>query len=128
MDVSFRGRAGVGLAVPLGAVVLLLSGVLDSLAPTPRGLILVAAGVTLLGVVLPLQLRTRALLKHGAKVQGTVVDVEEDTERGYDNLPSRTYHPVVEFTTAAAGDLHLGARLQRTPAQDQQRGSRPLPP
>jgi Protein of unknown function (DUF3592) len=100
VDVSFRGRAGVGLGVSLGAVVLLFSGVLDSLAPTPRGLILVAAGVTLLGVVLPLQLRTRALLKHGAKVQGTVVDVEEDTGRGYDNLPSRTYHPVVEFTTA----------------------------
>ena len=100
MDVSFRGRAGVGLIVSLGAVVLLFSGVLDSLAPTTRGLILVAAGVTLLGVVLPLQLRTRALLKHGVKVQGTVVDVEEDTGRGYDNLPSRTYHPVVEFTTA----------------------------
>ena len=100
MDVSFRGRAGVGLAVSLGAVVLLLSGVLDSLAPTTRGLILVAAGVTLLGVVLPLQLRTRALLKHGVKVQGTVVGVEEDTGRGSDNLPSRTYHPVVEFTTA----------------------------
>ena len=99
MDVSFRGRAGVGLSVSLGAVVLLFSGVLDSLAPTTRGLILVAAGVTLLAVVLPLQLRTRALLKHGAKVQGTVVDVEEDTAP-VNNRPSRTFHPVVEFTTA----------------------------
>jgi hypothetical protein len=100
VTVTFRGRAAVGLGVSLGVVVLLFSGVLDSLAPTPRGLILVAAGVTLLGVVLPLQLRTRTLLEHGVKVQGTVVDVEEDTGRGYDNLPSRTYHPVVEFTTA----------------------------
>jgi hypothetical protein len=72
---------------------------LDSLAPTTRGLLLVAAGVTLLGVVLPLQLRTRTLLKHGVKVQGTVVGAEEDTGRGSDNLPYRTYHPVVEFTT-----------------------------
>jgi Protein of unknown function (DUF3592) len=99
VDVTFRGRAGVGLGVSLGAVILLFSGVLDSLAPTPRGLILVAAGVTLLGVVLPLQLRTRTLLKHGVKVQGTVVDAEEKTGRGSDNLPYRTYHPVVEFTT-----------------------------
>lgn len=98
MDVSFRGRAGVGLVISLAAAVLLLSGVLDSLAPTTRGLILVAAGVTLLGVVLPLQLRTRTLLQHGVKVQGTVVDVEEDTAP-VNNLPSRTYHPVVEFTT-----------------------------
>ena len=95
MAVTFRGRAGVGVTVSLGAVVLLWSGVLDSLAPTTRGLILVAAGVTLLGVVLPLQLRTRALLKHGVKVQGTVVDVEEETSRR-----SITYHPVVRFTTA----------------------------
>src|SRR5215217_6193913 len=47
------------------------------------------------GVALPLQLRTRALLKHGVKVQGTVVDVEEETSRR-----STTYHPVVRFTTA----------------------------
>jgi hypothetical protein len=100
VTVTFRGRAAVGLAVPLCAVVLLWSGVLDSLAPTTRGLILGTAGVTLLGVILPLQLRTRILLKHGAQAQGTVVDAEEDTGRGYDNLPSRTYHPVVEFTTA----------------------------
>ena len=73
--------------------------VLDSLAPTSRALILAAAGVTLLGVVLPLQLRTRTLLKHGAKVQGTVVGAEEKTGRGSDNLPYRTYHPVVRFTT-----------------------------
>lgn len=99
MTVTFRGRAAVGLVVPLGAVVLLWSGVLDSLAPTTRGLILATAGVTLLGVVLPLQLRTRALLKHGVKVQGTVVGAEEKTGRGSDNLPYRTYHPVVEFTT-----------------------------
>ena len=100
MSVTFRGRAAVGLGVSLGVVVLLWSGVLDSLAPTTRAMILVAAGVTLLGVVLPLQLRTRTLLKHGVKVQGTVVDVEEKTgSGGSDNLPSRTYHPVVEFTT-----------------------------
>jgi hypothetical protein len=97
--VTFRGRAAVGFAVSLGAVVLLFSGVLDSLAPTPRGLILAAAGVTLLGVVLPLQLRTRTLLKHGVQVQGTVVDTKKDTARS-GNLRSRTYHPVVEFTTA----------------------------
>ena len=94
MAVTFRGRAGVGVAVSVCAVVLLFSGVLDSLAPTTRGLILAVAGVTLLGVVLPLQLRTRTLLKHGVKVQGTVVDVEEETSRR-----STTYHPVVRFTT-----------------------------
>jgi hypothetical protein len=82
VTVTFRGRAAVGLAVSLCTVVLLLSGVLDSLAPTTRGLILAAAGVTLLGVVLPLQLRTRTLLKHGVKVQGTVVGAEEKTGRG----------------------------------------------
>jgi len=85
VTVTFRGRAAVGLAVSLCTVVLLLSGVLDSLAPTTRGLILAAAGVTLLGVVLPLQLRTRTLLKHGVKVQGTVVGAEEKTGRGSDN-------------------------------------------
>lgn len=99
MTVTFRGRAAVGLGVSLGAVILLFSGVVDSLAPTTRGLILVAAGVTLLGVVLPLQLRTRTLLEHGVKVQGTVVGAEEETGRGSDNLPYRTYHPVVRFTT-----------------------------
>jgi hypothetical protein len=99
VTVTFRGRAAVGLAVPLCTVVLLWSGVLDSLAPTTRGLILVAAGVALLGVVLPLQLRTRTLLKHGVKVQGTVVGAEETTGRGSDNLRYRTYHPVVRFTT-----------------------------
>jgi hypothetical protein len=96
--VTFRGRAAVGFAVSLCAVVLLWSGVLDSLGTTTRGVVLAAAGVTLLGVVLPLQLRTRALLKHGVQVQGTVVDVEEDSARS-DNLRSRTYHPVVRFTT-----------------------------
>lgn len=100
MTVTFRGRAAVGGAVSLGAVALLFSGVLDSLAPTSRGLILAVAGVTLLGVVLPLQLRTRTLLKHGVKVQGTVVDVEEETAHGHNNIPSTTYHPVVRFTTA----------------------------
>jgi Protein of unknown function (DUF3592) len=99
VTVTFRGRAAVGLVVSLGVVILLWSGVLDSLGTTTRGLILVAAGVTLLGVVLPLQLRTRTLLKHGVRVQGTVVDAEEKTGRGSDNLPYRTYHPVVEFTT-----------------------------
>jgi hypothetical protein len=99
VTVTFRGRAAVGFAVSLCAVVLLWSGVLDSLAPTTRGLILVVAGVTLLGVVLPLQLRTRTLLKHGVKVQGTVVGAEEKTGRGSDNLRYRTYHPVVRFTT-----------------------------
>jgi len=77
------------------AYAFLFAGVLDSLAPTTRGLILAVVGVTLLGVVLPLQLRTRTLLKHGVKVQGTVVDVEEETSRR-----STTYHPVVRFTTA----------------------------
>jgi hypothetical protein len=57
-------------------------------------MVLVAAGVTLLGVVLPLQLRTRALLKDG--VQGTVVGAVA----GGSHLRSRTYHPVVRFTTA----------------------------
>jgi hypothetical protein len=98
VSVTFRGRAAVGLAVSLCVVVLLFSGVLDSLAPTTRGLILAAAGVTLLGVDLPLQLRTRTLLKHGVKAQGTVVDAEEKTGRGSEDLPYRTYHPVVEFT------------------------------
>jgi hypothetical protein len=98
VTVTFRGRAAVGLAVSLCTVVLLLSGVLDSLAPTTRGLILATAGVTLLGVVLPLQLRTRTLLKHGVQAQGTVVDVEEETARS-NNMRSRTYHPVVRFTT-----------------------------
>jgi Protein of unknown function (DUF3592) len=98
VTVTFRGRAGVGLTVSLCAVVLLFSGVLDSLGTTTRGMILAAAGVTLLGVVLPLQLRTRALLKHGVKVQGTVVDAEEET--GWlNNRIYRTYHPVVRFTT-----------------------------
>ena len=95
MTVTFRGRAAVGLAVSVCAYAFLFSGVLDSLAPTTRGLILAVVGVTLLGVVLPLQLRTRTLLKHGVKVQGTVVDVEEETSRR-----STTYHPVVRFTTA----------------------------
>ena len=72
---------------------------MDSLAPTTRAMVFAAAGVALLGVVLPLQLRTRALLKHGVKVQGTVVGAEEKTGRGSDNLPYRTYHPVVRFTT-----------------------------
>jgi hypothetical protein len=104
--VTFRGRAAVGFAVSLCAVVLLLSGVLDSLATTTRGMILAAAGATILGVVLPLQLRTRALLKHGVQVQGTVVDVEEGTARSDNmrfrtyNMRFRTYHPVVRFTTA----------------------------
>jgi Protein of unknown function (DUF3592) len=99
VTVTFRGRAAVGLVVSLGVVILLWSGVLDSLGTITRGLILVAAGVTLLGVVLPLQLRTRTLLKHGVRVHGTVVDAEEKTGRGSDNLRYRTYHPVVEFTT-----------------------------
>jgi hypothetical protein len=63
-------------------------------------MILVAAGVTLLGIVLPLQLRTRLLLKHGVQVQGTVVDVVEEWTERSNNPPSRTYHPVVRFTTA----------------------------
>jgi Protein of unknown function (DUF3592) len=95
VTVTFRGRAAVGFAVSLGAVVLLWSGVLDSLSTTTRGMILVAAGVTLLGVVLPLQLRTRTMLKHGLQAQGTVVGAEA----GGSHLRSRTYHPVVEFTT-----------------------------
>ena len=99
MTVTFRGRAAVGFAVSLCAVVLLLSGVLDSLAPTTRAMVFAAAGVTIPGVVLPLQLRTRTLLMHGVKVQGTVVGAEEKTGRGSDNLPYRTYHPVVELTT-----------------------------
>jgi hypothetical protein len=72
---------------------------LDSLGTTTRGTILAASGITLLGVVLPLQLRTRALLKHGVKAQGTVVDVEKETGR-VNNRRSRTYHPMVRFTTA----------------------------
>jgi hypothetical protein len=95
VTVTFRGRAAVGFAVSLCAYAFLFSGALDSLAPTTRVLILAVAGVTLLGVVLPLQLRTRTMLKHGVKVQGTVVDVEEETSRR-----STTYHPVVRFTTA----------------------------
>lgn len=87
VTVTFRGRAAVGLAVPLCTVVLLWSGVVDSLAPTPRGLILATAGITLLGVVLPLQLRTRTLLRHGVKVQGTVVDAEERQGEGPTTCP-----------------------------------------
>jgi hypothetical protein len=49
--VTFRGRAAVGGAVAIGAV--LLSGLLDSLGTTTRAMILAAAGVTTLGVVLP---------------------------------------------------------------------------
>jgi hypothetical protein len=94
--VTFRGRAAVGGAVAIGAV--LLSGLLDSLGTTTRAMILAAAGVTTLGVVLPLQLRTRTMLKHGLQAQGTVVDVEEETA-GVNNMRSRTYHPVVRFTT-----------------------------
>jgi hypothetical protein len=94
--VTFRGRAAVGGAVAIGAV--LLSGLLDSLGTTTRAMFLAAAGVTTLGVVLPLQLRTRTMLKHGLQAQGTVVDVEEETA-GVNNMRSRTYHPVVRFTT-----------------------------
>jgi hypothetical protein len=38
------------------------------------------------------------MLKHGLQAQGTVVDVEEETA-GVNNMRSRTYHPVVRFTT-----------------------------
>ena len=110
MAVTFRGRAAVGLAVSLCAGALLLAGILDSLAPTTRGMILAAAGVTILGIVLPLQLRTRTLLKHGVQAQGTVVDVEEETARST-NLRSRTYHPVVRFTTTDGRTLTFTSGL-----------------
>jgi hypothetical protein len=66
-------------------------------------MILAAYGVTVLGFGLISALRTRGLLKSGARAQGTVVGAEEDTSRGHDDATSSsttTYNPVVRFTTA----------------------------
>ena len=99
MAVTFgRGPHIRWLGVLGAAGILLLPMLWDSLSALTRGLILAAYGVTVLGVGLLPELRIRALLKHGVKVQGTVVDTEDDTTP-VNNLPSRTYHPVVEFTT-----------------------------
>jgi hypothetical protein len=98
--VTFRGRAGVGVAVAVCVGVILFAGLLDSLGATTRALVFAAAGVTILGIALPLQLRTRALLKHGVQAQGTVVDAVEESGRGHNNIRFTTYHPVVRFTTA----------------------------
>ena len=100
MAVTFRGRAGVGVAVAVCVGAILFAGILDSLAPTTRAMVFAVAGVTILGIALPVQLRTRALLKHGVQAQGTVVDAVEESGRGHNNIRSTTYHPVVRFTTA----------------------------
>jgi hypothetical protein len=63
-------------------------------------MILAAYGVTVLGVGLIPALRTRGLLKSGARAQGTVVGAERNTSQGYDHTTSTTYNPVVRFTTA----------------------------
>jgi len=81
----------VGSALPL-------SWVWDSLGAHARGMILAAYGVTVLGLGLLPELRTRGLLKRGARTQGTVVGAEEERSGG--DHPSTTYHRVVRFTTA----------------------------
>lgn len=73
----------------------------NSLSWHARGMILAAYGVTLLGVMLIPALRARALLKSGARAQGTVVDMKEHHTSGDATTTSSTaYYPVVRFTTA----------------------------
>jgi len=99
----------VAVAVCVGAI--LFAGILDSLGTTTRAMVFAAAGVTILGIALPVQLRTRALLKHGVQAQGTVVDVVEESGRGHNNIRFTTYHPVVRFTTADGRTLTFTSGL-----------------
>jgi hypothetical protein len=80
-------------------------------------MILAAYGVTLLGVALIPALRTRAMLKSGARAEGTVVGTKEGrTSRG------TRYYPVVRFTTADGRMVEFTSAsatqaMTRTPAR-----------
>ena len=94
VSVRFGPRTSLIVILGIGSV-FLVRWVWDSFSWHARGMILAAYGVTLLGVALIPALRTRAMLKSGARAEGTVVGTKEGrTSRG------TRYYPVVRFTTA----------------------------
>jgi uncharacterized protein DUF3592 len=94
VSVRFGPRTSLIVILGIGSV-FLVRWVWDSFSWHARGMILAAYGVTLLGVALIPALRTRAMLKSGARAEGTVVATKEGrTSRG------TRYYPVVRFTTA----------------------------
>jgi hypothetical protein len=100
VSVKFGGpRTGVLGFLVFGSVFVVIWK-WDSLSWHARGVILAAYGAMGLGAGLIPALRTRGLLKSGARAQGTVVDAKRDT--GYENSGHRyiTYNPMVRFTTA----------------------------
>jgi hypothetical protein len=92
-----RGPRAVAAGFLLVGSVFLVAQVWDSLSWHARGMILAAYGVTALAVGLIPALRTRALLKRGARAQGVVVGAKQVT-RQRDDGTIYYYHPVVRFT------------------------------
>jgi Protein of unknown function (DUF3592) len=95
----------------------------SSLSWHARGMILAAYGVVFVLVMLPQALRTRGLLKTGARAEGTVVGADERTRIQRDDVVT-DYYPQVRFTTAegrqvvftssfgSPGEPELGDRLR----------------
>ena len=101
VKVRFGGPRTSWLGFPVVGSAIVVIWKWDSLSWHARGTILAAYGVTLLGAVLIPALRTRGLLKSGARAQGTVVSAERDTSHRHDGtISATTYNPVVRFTTA----------------------------
>lgn len=106
----------------LGSVVL-VGWRWSSLSPHARGIMLAAYGVVFALIMLPSALRTRGLLKTGAKAEGTIVGAEQRTSIQRNDVVT-DYYPQVRFTTpdgrqvvftssfGSPGEPQLGDRLR----------------
>jgi hypothetical protein len=112
-----RGPRAVAVGFLLVGSIILVSQVWDSLSWHARGLILAAYGVTALAVGLIPGLRTRALLKRGARAEGVVVGTKQVTRQGEDGT-SYSYHPVVRFTAPDGGQVVFTSSLGSPVAPD----------
>ena len=95
----WRGRRFDLVGLLLAGSVLLVWWRWSSLSWHARGMILAAYGVVFVLVMLPPALRTRGLLKTGARGEGTVVGADERTRTQRNDVVTY-YYPQVRFTTA----------------------------
>jgi Protein of unknown function (DUF3592) len=111
-----RGPRAVAVGFLLIGSVFVVAWVWDSLSWHARGMILAAYGVTVLVVGLVPALRTRGLLRSGARAQGTVVGAEQETSQGKD-FTTYYYHPVVRFTAPDGRQVEFTSAMgsQRAP-------------
>jgi hypothetical protein len=119
----WRGRRFDLVAVLLFGSIVLVWWRWSSLSWHVRGIILAAYGVVFALLMLPSALRTRGLLKTGAKAEGTVVGAKGKTEIQRDDVITY-YYPRVRFTTpegrqvvftssfGSPGEPELGDRLR----------------